>query len=78
MDDLLPKKISKEDRIEQLIDNAVAKAKEAVEILNLNEMPLEETVEVEGETVDVERPKKKPAEEKVDPLEGIRPEFGKE
>lgn len=78
MDDLLPKKISKEDRIEQLIDNALAKAKEAVEILNLNEMPLEETVEVEGETVDAERPKKKPAEEKVDPLEGIRPEFGKE
>jgi|TARA_R100001463_G_scaffold105284_1_gene159776 hypothetical protein len=78
MDDLLPKKISKEDRIEELIGNAVAKAKEAVEILNFNEMPLEETVELEGETVDVDRPKKKPAEEKVDSLEGIRPEFGKE
>lgn len=79
MDDLLPKKISKEEKIDALIDNVVTKAKEAVgEVLNYNELPLDETVEVEGETVDVDRPQKKPAEEKVDALEGIRPEFGKE
>tara|TARA_R100001126_G_C4883192_1_gene180575 strand:+ start:576 stop:824 length:249 start_codon:yes stop_codon:yes gene_type:complete len=79
MDDLLPKKVSKEEKIGALIDNAVTKAKEAVgEVLNYNELPVEETVELEGETVDVDRPQKKPAEEKVDPLEGIRPEFGKE
>ena len=71
MDDLLPKKVSKEEKIGTLIDNAVTKAKEAVgEVLNYNELPVEETVELEGETVDVDRPQKKPAEEKVDPLEG--------
>lgn len=76
MDDMLPKKVSKEEKIDVLIDNAVSKAKEAVdEILNYNELPLEETVEVED--VKLTKPKKKPAEEKVDALEGIRPEFGK-
>tara|TARA_R110001592_G_scaffold40119_3_gene131934 strand:- start:1816 stop:2061 length:246 start_codon:yes stop_codon:yes gene_type:complete len=79
MDDLLPKKITKEERRNELLVNAVNKAKEAVgEIMNFNELPLKETVEVEGEEVKLTKPKKNPAEEKVDALEGIRPEFGKE
>ena len=42
MDDLLPKKVSKEEKIGALIDNAVTKAKEAVgEVLNYNEMPVD-------------------------------------
>lgn len=79
MDDLLPKKVSKEDKINELVDIAITKAKEAVEELgNFNEIPVEETVEIEGETVEVKKPKKNPSEEKVDELEGIRPAFGKE
>ena len=72
-------RISKEEKMETLLGNAVAKAKEAVvEVLNENQMPLEETVEPEGEDVKLTRPKKNPPEEKLDALEGIRPEFGKE
>mgnify|MGYP003108516709 CR=1 FL=1 len=79
MDDLLPKKVSKEEKINDLLAEAVNKAKEAaIEVVNYNEMPLEETAEVEGETVDVKKPKKNPAEEKVEELEGIRKPFGKE
>jgi len=79
MDDLLPKKITKEEKMEELLVDAVNKAKEAVgEIINYNELPLEETVETEGEEVKLTKPKKKPAEEKLEVLEGIRPEFGKE
>ena len=70
--------VTKEDKIDEVMVNAVNKAKEVIEELNYNELPLEETVEPEGETVDVKRPKKNPAEEKVEELEGIRPAFGKE
>ncbi len=79
MDDLLPRKINKEEKIEKLLENAVTKAKEAVgEVMNYNEIPLEETAKVEGEDVKLTRPDANPPKEKLDVLEGIRPEFGKE
>ena len=79
MDDLLPRKVTKEEKIDDILAEAINKAKEAVEALgNYNELPADETVELEGEEVKLTKPKKTPAEEKVDAIEGIRPAFGKE
>jgi hypothetical protein len=58
MDDLLPRKVTKEEKIDDILAGAINKAKDVIEALgNYNELPADETVELEGEEVKLTKPK---------------------
>jgi len=64
-------RVTKEEKAVELTMKA---AEKAIEILNANDFNEDD---LSGEEVKIKRPKKKPAEEKVEVLEGIRDVVGK-
>ena len=64
-------RVTKEEKAVELTMKA---AEKAIEILNANDFNEDD---LSGQEVKIKRPKKKPAEEKVEVLEGIRDVVGK-
>ena len=70
----MPEKVTKEEKLAELTIKA---AKNAIEILNEEQVPMKETgVDIDGKDIKLKRPKKKPSEEKIKNPEGIRETVG--